>query len=395
MGVLDYIFNRGKQRLSYDFDDIFKDVQQNSMKSIALETCANYIARTFSKSSFVFFCDETKKRDIWDYRINHKANPNQTAAEFWSEFVKSLIKNGEVLAYINNRQEMFVVDSYVQKYSLTGDVFNISTIQNVPVSITAHYDEVLFIRVENDNLEAFINDLWNDYGSVLGRLFQNQKTANQLRFHMELPRDKIRERARDLANQASDKSENTKESVSEKKESFLATITKKLENDSVVPILLPKDAKYEEYRSQTSIKVSYVEDIAKMKQQYINDVADILGIPNGLIHGDLADNQKNYDTYIATVIEPLAQKIVSAMNYIIFNRRELQKGNKVQMVGFKNYDLFSLSSNIDKLVSSGSFTRNEIRRELGYDPVEGGDVFLLTKNYMELGSIGKEKDEKT
>ena len=104
MGILDYIFNRGKQRLSYDFDDIFKDVQQNSMKSIALETCANYIARTFSKSSFVFFCDETKKRDIWDYRINHKANPNQTAAEFWSEFVKSLIKNGEALAYINNRQ---------------------------------------------------------------------------------------------------------------------------------------------------------------------------------------------------------------------------------------------------------------------------------------------------
>lgn len=395
MGILDYIFNRGKQRLSYDFDDIFKDVQQNSMKSIALETCANYIARTFSKSSFVLFCDETKKREIWDYRINHKANPNQTAAEFWSEFVKSLIKNGEALAYINNRQEMFVVDSYVQKHSLTGDVFDISTIQNVPVSITAHYDEVLFIRVENDNLEAFINDLWNDYGSVLGRLFQNQKTANQLRFHMELPRDKIRERARDLANQASDKSEDTKESVSEKKESFLATITKKLENDSVVPILLPKDAKYEEYRSQTSIKVSYVEDIAKMKQQYINDVADILGIPNGLIHGDLADNQKNYDTYIATVIEPLAQKIVSAMNYIIFNRSELQKGNKVQMVGFKNYDLFSLSSNIDKLVSSGSFTRNEIRRELGYDPVEGGDVFLLTKNYMELGSIGKEKDEKT
>lgn len=395
MGILDYIFNRGKQRLSYDFDDIFKDVQQNSMKSIALETCANYIARTFSKSSFIFFCDETKKRDIWDYRINHKANPNQTAAEFWSEFVKSLIKNGEALAYINNRQEMFVVDSYVQKHSLTGDVFDISTIQNVPVSITAHYDEVLFIRVENNNLETFIDDLWNEYGSVLGRLFQNQKTANQLRFHMELPRDKIRERARDLANQASDKSEDTKESVSEKKESFLATITKKLENDSVVPILLPKDAKYEEYRSQTSIKVSYVEDIAKMKQQYINDVADILGIPNGLIHGDLADNQKNYDTYIATVIEPLAQKIVSAMNYIIFNRRELQKGNKVQMVGFKNYDLFSLSSNIDKLVSSGSFTRNEIRRELGYDPVEGGDVFLLTKNYMELGSIGKEKDEKT
>lgn len=391
MGIINYIFNRGKQRVSYDFDGLFENIQQNAMKSIALETCANYIARTFSKSSFLFDGDNKSKAEHWGYRFNNLANPNQTATEFWSSFVKTLIQNGEALAYVNSNHEMFVADSYVRNHQMTGDTFNITVIQNIPVNIDASREEVLFVEVENDDLKAFVNDLWEDYGTVLGKLLQSQKTANQLRFHMEIPRDSVRERARELAN----RSEATSDDKTSKKDNFVTAVKKKLENDSVVPIILPNGAKYEEYRSQTSSKVSYIEDIAKMKMQYINDVADILGIPNGLIHGDLADNQKNYDTYIATVIEPLAKKIASAMTHIVFTKADVTQGNNIRLVGFKNYDLFSLSSSIDKLLSSGSFTRNEIRKELGYKPVEGGDKFLLTKNYMELDSIGKENNEET
>ena len=379
MGIINYIFNRGKQRVSYDFDGLFENIQQNAMKSIALETCANYIARTFSKSSFLFDGDNKSKAEHWGYRFNNLANPNQTATEFWSSFVKTLIQNGEALAYVNSNHEMFVADSYVRNHQMTGDTFNITVIQNIPVNIDASREQVLFVEVENDDLKAFVNDLWEDYGTVLGKLLQSQKTANQLRFHMEIPRDSVRERARELAN----RSEATSDDKGNKKDNFVTAVKKKLDNDSFVPIILPNGS-----------KVSYIEDIAKMKMQYINDVADILGIPNGLIHGDLADNQKNYDTYITTVIEPLAKKIASAMTHIVFTKAEVTKGNNIRLVGFKNYDLFSLSSSIDKLLSSGSFTRNEIRQELGYKPVEGGDKFLLTKNYMELDSIGKDNHEK-
>ena len=64
MGIINYIFQRGKQRVSYDFDGLFENIQQNAMKSIALETCANYIARTFSKSSFLFDGDARVKQNI-------------------------------------------------------------------------------------------------------------------------------------------------------------------------------------------------------------------------------------------------------------------------------------------------------------------------------------------
>ena len=160
MGIINYIFQRGKQRVSYDFDGLFENIQQNAMKSIALETCANYIARTFSKSSFLFDGDAKSKAEHWGYRFNNLANPNQTATEFWSSFVKTLIQNGEALAYVNSNHEMFVADSYVRNHQMTGDTFKITVIQNIPVNIDATREEVLFVEVENDDLRAFVNDLW-------------------------------------------------------------------------------------------------------------------------------------------------------------------------------------------------------------------------------------------
>ena len=40
-----------------------------------------------------------------------------------------------------------------------------------------------------------------------------------------------------------------------------------------------------------------------------------------------------------------------------------------------------LAEAIDKLVGSGSFSRNEVRIRFGYDAVDGLDEFLVTKNY--------------
>ena len=43
--------------------------------------------------------------------------------------------------------------------------------------------------------------------------------------------------------------------------------------------------------------------------------------------------------------------------------------------------LFSVLEFSDKLISSEEFNRNEIRSLLRYDPIDGLDKFLITKNY--------------
>ena len=63
------------------------------------------------------------------------------------------------------------------------------------------------------------------------------------------------------------------------------------------------------------------------------------------------------------------------------------------IVGKNEHDLFSLAEPIDKLVSSGVMTRNEIRELLGLERSQDSDLdkFYITKNY-EMSSKGGESD---
>ena len=49
-------------------------------------------------------------------------------------------------------------------------------------------------------------------------------------------------------------------------------------------------------------------------------------------------------------------------------------------------DIFELSTSIDKLISSGSFTRNDVREFAGEERSDDVslDEYVLTRNYMSL-----------
>ena len=66
---------------------------------------------------------------------------------------------------------------------------------------------------------------------------------------------------------------------------------------------------------------------------------------------------------------------------------------KFVIFGEGGLDKFALAENIDKLISSGAMTRNEVRLELGLEAVPGGDTFLITKNYQGENEIEKGESE--
>ncbi|WP_306299844.1 hypothetical protein [Streptococcus sp. B01] len=83
------------------------------------------------------------------------------------------------------------------------------------------------------------------------------------------------------------------------------------------------------------------------------------------------------------------------MNAKIIGKSKFKFGHEWQVVGIDRRDLFDLATNIDKLISSGSFNVNEIRAELGYEAIAGGDRYYMTKNYQELNEKGEPKSDET
>jgi HK97 family phage portal protein len=391
MGLIGNVLNkvRGAPTSSMNVEDLvslFDGASNLTLKNLALETCANYIARTFSKGQIIFKVNEKQvKEDLW-YQMNIRPNPNQTASEFKALLAKKFIMDGEVLV-IKDGDKHYVADNFVTNYTLSGNTFTGVTVSLSDDNLSAqsgvfaqdYFQGVftqgvncLYLKNENQALSGFVNSLWEDYGKLFGSMIANQNRIGQVRATWWMPSGNSLDEKERKANR-------------ELREAIIQSI------DSGKTTFIPNSdkVKYEEISGTKSGAIgSQITDIDKLKQSYINDVADILGIPNALLHGDMADNSTNWGLFVESVIEPLANKLSEGLAHLLIKESGYKVGKTVQMRGFKTVNIFALSESIDKLTGSGNFTRNEIREELGYAPVKGGDVFVLTKNYQE--GVGNE-----
>ena len=83
------------------------------------------------------------------------------------------------------------------------------------------------------------------------------------------------------------------------------------------------------------------------------------------------------------------------MKAALIDPSEYQAGVRLGIAKVVDRDILDLSSSIDKITSSGAFMVNEVRRELGFAPIEGGDIIIRTKNYEVAGrdEKGEESEE--
>src|SRR5690606_25442421 len=104
-----------------------------------------------------------------------------------------------------------------------------------------------------------------------------------------------------------------------------------------------------------------IDELTKIKRSLIDDVADILGIPNALIHGELSDYETSIKAYIKFCIGPLIKKITDELNAKLIEKEDYLKGKKIEMRGIAELNPLEVADAIDKLRASGVYNGNEIR----------------------------------
>ncbi|MDA2886041.1 phage portal protein [Lactococcus lactis] len=362
------------------------------MKNAALESCVSYLARLISKGKFVFKNESSITDSDFNYALNVKPNPNQTASEFKVAMVKKLL-NGELLV-IRDNDKFYVADSFVTNYSLDGNTysgvtinFSSSNVANAPNS--GPYAQKYFDRsftqgvdcfhLDNDNIgiKKYIDSLWEDYGKLFGILITNQLRVGQLRAKLSIP-------------------VNTKLEEDEQKKvqkQFATTLSQSLLTDPIV--FVPDNGKaqsaYDEISSSKSATLqNQIMDFGTLKKIFIGEIAGLIGIPPALVLGETANNSENLDLAIESAAIPLGNKLSEGFASLLIKESGFMNGNTLQMTGFKTINILDRADAIDKVGSSGVVKINEVREASNLPPIPDGDRFIMTKNYEEKG---KEKDE--
>lgn len=159
---------------------------------------------------------------------------------------------------------------------------------------------------------------------------------------------------------------------------------------AIVPKLKGFDYKEEANGSNNG---KSVDELTKLKKDLVDDVANILGIPTSLVHGDMADFETAIKAFIKFCNGPLVKKIKDELNAKLIDKKDYLKGDRIDVIGVQAKDPLEIAEAIDKLVASGSFNRNEVREMVGKDKVDNPilDEFVITKNYQSASAASTVK----
>lgn len=90
------------------------------------------------------------------------------------------------------------------------------------------------------------------------------------------------------------------------------------------------------------------------------------------------------EAYINFCINPLMKMISDELNAKFFDIEEYLGGQHIKIYGINRIDPLRNATAGDKLVSSGVYSRNEVREKFGDERVDDPEMdrYLVTKNYQ-------------
>jgi HK97 family phage portal protein len=373
MGWLSDILRRNSElEWMFDLDLTYETSQRAYLKKMALETCINFIGRTISQSDFRIMRNGKRQYNDWHYLLNVRPNTDQSAADFWQDFIHKLIYENEVLVILTDTNDLLIADDFARdEFAVYPDIFRDVTVKDYTFQRSFRMDEVIYITYNNEKLTTFMDGMFNDYAELFSRMIEVGLRKNQIRGIVGI-----------------DSTQSLNEENRAKLQKFIDKLFAAFSKNSVAVVPKLKGFEYDEVASGDNNGQS-IDELTKLKKSLIDDVANILGIPNALIHGDMSEYETSIKAYIKFCIGPLVKKIEDELNAKLLTKEEYLKGSRIEVKGVTEKDLIDHAEAVDKLIASGAFTRNEVRELFGKERSDNPalDEFVITKNYQSADSV--------
>ena len=375
MGVFDIFKKNSELEFLMDFDFIEDTAKKYHVKKIALETCIGLIARTIAQSDFRIKDGRNFVKDDLYYRLNVRPSRNMSASQFWESLIYKLILENEVLVIKSDDDDLLIADTFSRnEFAIFENTFRDVVVKGYPFKRVFKDSEILYFSYTNERLSNLIENLYTDFESLFARVLDFQKRKNQIRGLVDI--DAIHDKT---------------EEGQKKLQAYIDKIYKSFSEKSIAVIPQSKGFNYHEMPGGSSLGV---DELNRVSDGFLFQVARVLGIPIALIKGDMADVENPTRNFMRFCIDSFLKKISDELNAKFFTRADFLSGNRVDIKRISYNNIFDVAAAVDKLRASGVFNGNELREELGAERVdeEMMDQYFITKNYIELSEALKGGD---
>lgn len=378
MGLISWLIDKfgGKPvPVSYDgdlFDEYESLIGDIYIREMAFWSAVNLVANAVSKCEFKTYLNGNEVKGPEYYLWNIEPNKNQNSSVFLHKLISKLYRNNECLVIeqlSEKKRQLLIADNFNRKpYALYDDVFSQVQVGDFTFDQTFTQSEVLYFRLSEGEMRKIVNGLYESYSKLIVysmKAYQRSRGTKGIFKYDTMPVAGTPER------------ETFNKLINEK-------IRKWLTDDySALPLGRGQDWKELEKKTYSS---ESTRDIRALVDDISDFTANALGIPPALLKGDVQDTSKAVDRLLTFCIDPLVDMLQEEINRKRNGYTGFSQGTylKIDTKTMKHVDLLSVSTAIDKLISSGAFCVNDIRELVGEPIIEEDWAYehFITRNYM-------------
>ena len=343
------------------------------IRELAFNLVVNKIANAISKCQMNIYTDKKRDRNEEWYRWNVSPNPNQSAPVFWAKLIYQLYNFNEALI-VPIGGNLYVADSFVlnKQYAFFDYRFESIQIDDFSLSRAFRQNEVFYFQLNNKKMVTYLNGTMTLYTGLIKAAYSSYMASNGNKGFLKISQ---------FAEQEDDFQEYFNQLANEDFKKFFES------SNAVMPL-------YEGYEYESLGNTgtqTNTRDIKALIDDVIQTTANAFNMPTSIAIGNVQDTSKAIDEFLTFCIDPLIRILEAEITRKSFTQSQVINGSYVKFdtTAIKHIDLLDVATAIDKLISSGCFTINDIRKTIGADEIDEpwANQFFMTKNYSTIEDL--------
>lgn len=357
--------------LHHKFHEIYTETYINYL---AFYSNVNRIANAFCKCTFDTFVDSKEvKKDEW-YLWNVQPNKNQSAYAFKNQLITRLYEENEVLVVETVNGDLYVADSYIHdKYTLYEDVFRNVKVRNMTFNQTFTQQDVLYFKLNDVNIKTLIDGMATMTKKLMNIAVQSYASAKGEKVVLDIKNiakgdKRFKEILENLLNEDFKRYFEAEKAVLPLFEGYEINSASRKPDNSASP-----------------------KDVIDLMNSAIEINAQALNVPVALAKGDIQDTSKVVNELLTFCVDPLVKMIEEEILRKRYGMNNIGKGNylHINSTSIKHIDIFDIATSIEKLISSGCFCVNDIKRALSNPEIDEpwANEYFMTKNFSSIDEL--------
>ena len=354
MGIFNFFKFDSKQREI----TIYNTELQNKIAIYenAINRCVSIISKMCSKCEIEYYANQdgklvSVKNDTY-YKLNVKANPNETASELLNKFFTNLLKDNEALI-ISLNKNLYVADTW----SADKTIINERRFSNIVISNSDNYQEriyktfnsseVIYVNLNDDNIRNVNEKIFGLYADFFTAASDNYIYNNLYKWRLTPPNATIKikdvKTGKEIAN-----------------EQYKAKISDGLLEKKSSMMMLQDNIKLEQINSS---KVVNSNDLFNVKQEFNNEIASNYHIPLSIYYLEKDISKETFNNFITFAIEPILELFEDRLNCALISKDKYLKGEKICITKYKfrHQDILDVASSVNLLFGDG-YSHNDINK---------------------------------